>query len=447
MSHSSRVASFASVHQGTYEASLDIANPRHPTYQQPELFNVTPFPGSAIMPDVQFDPQVASHAADADLRSLEREGLDCPANCSTVYNSEQELRHALGLNYDEPISLSLLSPTWPDTYTLPLLAQLAILGSPGRRLTVRELYDALTSFREKGDDKWRRSLRHALSLHSIFQNVRRPPTAQGRGGYWTVDYSRAHEKKQRKRRAKGSQKAPAQEELPSASRINELSASLEDNGRRVGEDGPRSYKTRRHSRLDVPPYIAHKSRQVHSSRRAPDPRTAQPPTPRQRQAHRRYRSPAEETFAALMESGRLLQMPASSSPLAAPQPLRPSAPWSHIGRHHDYAAGELDQGTLSQEAFRVPDASQYQYQQHYYPPMPRLQGYDEAHHDQHAAYNQHHEQHESRSEQQSHSDADAGAGRTYRNGQSSSARAPGQVDERSGSHPEFVQGSSRRTWH
>ncbi|KAH7910436.1 hypothetical protein BJ138DRAFT_1087628 [Hygrophoropsis aurantiaca] len=83
----------------------------------------------------------------------------------------------------------------PDTdgrpqHTLPVILRCAILGSPRKRLTIREIYAAMEEkylyFRTAGPT-WKQSVRHHLSLNRLFERQPRPVTEPGFGSYWTVN--------------------------------------------------------------------------------------------------------------------------------------------------------------------------------------------------------------------------------------------------------------------
>ncbi|KAF9567782.1 hypothetical protein CPC08DRAFT_680482 [Agrocybe pediades] len=83
----------------------------------------------------------------------------------------------------------------PDTdgrpgHTLPVILRCCILGSPNKRLTIREIYAAMEGkypyYRGAGDT-WKQSVRHHLSLNRLFERQPRPVTDPGFGSYWTVD--------------------------------------------------------------------------------------------------------------------------------------------------------------------------------------------------------------------------------------------------------------------
>ncbi|KAF8634918.1 hypothetical protein AX15_000659 [Amanita polypyramis BW_CC] len=83
----------------------------------------------------------------------------------------------------------------PDTegrpqHTLPVILRCAILGSPKKRLTIREIYAAMEAkypyYRTAGPT-WKQSVRHHLSLNRLFERQPRPVTDPGFGSYWTVN--------------------------------------------------------------------------------------------------------------------------------------------------------------------------------------------------------------------------------------------------------------------
>ncbi|KAJ7354219.1 hypothetical protein DFH08DRAFT_691535 [Mycena albidolilacea] len=107
------------------------------------------------------------------------------------------LRIAVGIPLDLPVALeSLLDPPAGARPTLPLrlLIGLAIYGSEQKSLTLQGIFDALAArfeyFREQdsaGHPSWRRSIRHALSLYSVFTKIERQEGDPGKGCYWTLN--------------------------------------------------------------------------------------------------------------------------------------------------------------------------------------------------------------------------------------------------------------------
>ncbi|OJT03346.1 Fork head domain transcription factor slp1 [Trametes pubescens] len=142
-----------------------------------------------------------------------------PQNRLAIYSGDDamfevdddEIRQLVGLQPHEQISLQALADP-PNGrrpgQSIPLLSQLAILGSPQRRLTLQEIYRTLEDrfewFRlNKHDKSWQNSIRHNLSLYKCFRRVSKPITEPGKGSYWTVDYTAgAGTKRPRKRNKK-----------------------------------------------------------------------------------------------------------------------------------------------------------------------------------------------------------------------------------------------------
>ncbi|KAI0756478.1 hypothetical protein C8Q80DRAFT_1278645 [Daedaleopsis nitida] len=83
----------------------------------------------------------------------------------------------------------------PDTdgrpqHTLPVILRCTILGSPRRRLTIREIYAAMERkypYYKSAGPAWKQSVRHHLSLNRLFERQPRPPSDPGFGSYWTVN--------------------------------------------------------------------------------------------------------------------------------------------------------------------------------------------------------------------------------------------------------------------
>ncbi|TFK45817.1 winged helix DNA-binding domain-containing protein, partial [Heliocybe sulcata] len=98
-----------------------------------------------------------------------------------------------------PIDVSINLDAIPDPppgekpkQPYPVLVQLAIYGSPRKRLTLQEIYSALEDrfdwFRERSKEmQWKNSIRHNLSLNKVFRQIPRPITEPGKGKYWVVD--------------------------------------------------------------------------------------------------------------------------------------------------------------------------------------------------------------------------------------------------------------------
>ncbi|KAF8903715.1 hypothetical protein CPB84DRAFT_1677862, partial [Gymnopilus junonius] len=106
--------------------------------------------------------------------------------------TEKYLRNTLGIAPPEPVNLSVLPEhPWPPGITR--LIKLAIWGSQRKMLTLSQIYDEIeTRFPAKSgkDASWKKSIRHNLSLKSVFVKVERPASHPGKGYYWTLDFRR-----------------------------------------------------------------------------------------------------------------------------------------------------------------------------------------------------------------------------------------------------------------
>ncbi|KAI0076201.1 winged helix DNA-binding domain-containing protein, partial [Panus rudis PR-1116 ss-1] len=121
--------------------------------------------------------------------------------------STPHVRAMLGLKPDQEVNLHALLDPQPGekpSYPYPILIQLAILGSPRKRLTLAEIYSAIEDrfewFKNTNDKAWQGSIRHTLSLKSIFRSVSRPITEPGKGNYWMVDYTQGEGNKRVRKR-------------------------------------------------------------------------------------------------------------------------------------------------------------------------------------------------------------------------------------------------------
>ncbi|KAF9544298.1 winged helix DNA-binding domain-containing protein, partial [Agrocybe pediades] len=68
----------------------------------------------------------------------------------------------------------------------------AIWGSPNRRLTVREIYDAVREHfpqLDKGNRKWRNGIKYQLSLKAKYVRQKRPDhePGPGYGQHWLIN--------------------------------------------------------------------------------------------------------------------------------------------------------------------------------------------------------------------------------------------------------------------
>ncbi|KAG6810087.1 hypothetical protein H0H92_013361, partial [Tricholoma furcatifolium] len=132
------------------------------------------------------------------------------------------LRENANIPHNKPLDLYSLPDPPPGArpnVTYKILASLAIYGSPSGRLSLQEIYTAIEDrfpyYRnlpeemgrdgKSGGKKWQRSVRHNLSLESIFMNDPRSITEPGKGGYWYISNLKGYgQKRERKRKGKSS---------------------------------------------------------------------------------------------------------------------------------------------------------------------------------------------------------------------------------------------------
>ncbi|KAG5652449.1 hypothetical protein H0H81_004993 [Sphagnurus paluster] len=119
---------------------------------------------------------------------------------------------------DCPDSLACL----PDTngrpqHTLPVILRCAILGSPRKRLTIRDIYAAMEakySYYKTAGPTWKQSVRHHLSLNRLFERQPRPVTDPGFGSYWTVNLNAPPGTKRPRKRGRQSKETEDESSLP-----------------------------------------------------------------------------------------------------------------------------------------------------------------------------------------------------------------------------------------
>ncbi|KAF9454167.1 hypothetical protein P691DRAFT_693306 [Macrolepiota fuliginosa MF-IS2] len=142
------------------------------------------------------NPDNAQKRPDNLLVNMEHQSSAEPSSPSsngpaTVDLQEDTSKHEHRMHPDCPDTLDCL----PDTdgrpqHTLPVILRCAILGSPKKRLTIREIYAAMEAkypyYRTAGPT-WKQSVRHHLSLNRLFERQPRPVTDPGFGSYWTVN--------------------------------------------------------------------------------------------------------------------------------------------------------------------------------------------------------------------------------------------------------------------
>ncbi|KAL1917771.1 uncharacterized protein VTP21DRAFT_3605 [Calcarisporiella thermophila] len=68
----------------------------------------------------------------------------------------------------------------------------AIESSPSKRMTVSEIYEYFLThypYFHNAQPTWKNSIRHNLTMKSIFIRADKSATEPGKGGYWTIDYT------------------------------------------------------------------------------------------------------------------------------------------------------------------------------------------------------------------------------------------------------------------
>ncbi|KAJ7189830.1 hypothetical protein B0H12DRAFT_1036985 [Mycena haematopus] len=137
----------------------------------------------------------------------------------------EHLRKKVGIPPGVPVNLWAVSDP-PNAarppLALPMIAQLAIYGSEHKSLTLQEIYKAVAArfqfFKEQdrmGIESWRNSIRHALSLYSVFIKVPRPSQGACRGCNWVLNIAACvhgpyGRERKRRTRPKGSDEGKAQ---------------------------------------------------------------------------------------------------------------------------------------------------------------------------------------------------------------------------------------------
>ncbi|KAK0210003.1 hypothetical protein DFS33DRAFT_1250289 [Desarmillaria ectypa] len=110
-----------------------------------------------------------------------------------VSDTEAFLREQFNIPSNVAVNLDALPDPPPGVrpdYTNSQLARLAIYGHPQHRATLHQLLKAIENrfdWYKKEKKSWRSSIRHLLSLESLYVKVERQKTDPGSGSYWTLD--------------------------------------------------------------------------------------------------------------------------------------------------------------------------------------------------------------------------------------------------------------------
>ncbi|KAI5119529.1 hypothetical protein M0805_002551 [Coniferiporia weirii] len=148
-----------------------------------------------------------------------------------------DIHQYFGLSPGTPICLDSLADPTPGqkpAYTYATLVKLAIWSSPQRRLTLSGIYQALQNrfewFKDcENPNAWKTSIRHSLSLLSVFVKLPMDIHLPGKGHYWTVDFTKGDGYKRPRKRGKKQPKgdpddpasAPSSSTQPHASHAHE----------------------------------------------------------------------------------------------------------------------------------------------------------------------------------------------------------------------------------
>ncbi|KAF7330214.1 Winged helix DNA-binding domain-containing protein [Mycena venus] len=208
----------------------------HDPYHRPSQIASTFIARHSAQPDLDPTSYHSVIGLDPVYQSTDKQ-LDAPPSAPTALPSSafcrphgfpdagEHLRNAVGIPRHLPISLaSVLDPPNGEKPPLPYqkLMQLAIYGSEHKSLTLQGIYAALATqfeyFRaqdRKGMESWRNSIRHALSLYSVFVKIPRPQHVPGKGSYWVLDiaacihgpYGRLRKRKNRPKGSAGQAKS------------------------------------------------------------------------------------------------------------------------------------------------------------------------------------------------------------------------------------------------
>ncbi|KAF7311926.1 Winged helix DNA-binding domain-containing protein [Mycena indigotica] len=172
------------------------------------------------------------------------------------------LRRKLNLPENIPITLSALPDYAADmrpSVPLPLLIEVAIYESETKRLTLKEIYSAIEGRYEffrggPSNAAWKCSIRHALSLRLVFQQLDRPLQVSGKGSYWTLDYSRGEGTKRHRKHHPGDSEDDSDDKIK-AGKTDVKSASESQYKQQQYEQ----QQYQRHQELSHPPVYIQKS--------------------------------------------------------------------------------------------------------------------------------------------------------------------------------------------
>ncbi|KAF5379660.1 hypothetical protein D9615_005770 [Tricholomella constricta] len=189
-----------------------------------------------------------------------------------VPSVEEYLRREINFGPNQAVRLSSLPDPPPGqrpAITLKLLVALAIFSSRHQRLTLQEIYKAIEErfpyYRDQPlagnkTKRWQSSIRHNLSLESIFTNDSRPIAEPGKGGYWSLTNQGGFgQKRDRRRRSKAEKERIKAEEEDQWMEEDDSNDAFSNDEKQLGP----SSGVRRTARSSRSPYTS--SPQVMSS--------------------------------------------------------------------------------------------------------------------------------------------------------------------------------------
>ncbi|KAK1230723.1 hypothetical protein PQX77_006173 [Marasmius sp. AFHP31] len=191
-------------------------------------------PNSTILPE--------GHAEGAGSHS----GVPVSFRDIGIPEAEGRLRRAHNLPSGASLSLTGLSEPAvnqrpPHKYNL--LVQLAIWESPEKRLTLQEIYTAISNrfgyYRETSEDmkrRWQGSIRHMLSNRDAFSRIRDNDQI-GRGDHWEINFAGLDESR-RQRRKRRKQKGQQHRETPTMEGFEEVQGQSFEESHHAASSSP-----------------------------------------------------------------------------------------------------------------------------------------------------------------------------------------------------------------
>ncbi len=145
---------------------------------------------SMPMPDTFADFSDQPHARQGPLKRSYSETIPSnnkPFKRAKHFHDEEEETLELPQPEDMP---SIEDDGQKPPYSYAQMIGMAILRAPGRKLTLANIYDWISTtfrfYREDPKTGWHNSIRHNLSLNKAFTKQERPKSDAGKGCYWVI---------------------------------------------------------------------------------------------------------------------------------------------------------------------------------------------------------------------------------------------------------------------